>query len=128
MCVCACVYVVSDATQALFQPSLIGHGTKGIHELTFQAIMKCEVDLRRDLYSDIVVCGGSTLLPGIVERMTKEMSTLAPPSVRIKVQCCQRDSLSLSVQYSRARVICSSCTAKTAGNMAHDDRLYIPPK
>ena len=57
----------------------------GIHDTTFQSIMKCDVDIRRDLFSNVVLSGGSTMLPGIGERMTKELSALAPSTVRIKV-------------------------------------------
>ena len=46
---------------------------------------KCDVDIRRDLFSNVVLSGGSTMLPGIGERMTKELSALAPSTVRIKV-------------------------------------------
>ena len=42
--------------------------------------MKCDVDIRKDLYANIVFCGGNTMYPGIGERMTKELSALAPTS------------------------------------------------
>jgi len=71
--------------EVLFQPSLIGKEAMGIHDTTFQSIMKCDVDIRRDLFSNVVLSGGSTMMPGIGERMTKELSALAPSTVRIKV-------------------------------------------
>ena len=43
------------------------------------------MDIRRDLFCNVVLSGGSTMLPGIGERMTKELSALAPSTVRIKV-------------------------------------------
>lgn len=48
-------------------------------------LRKCDVDIRRDLFCNVVLSGGSTMLPGIGERMTKELSALAPSTVRIKV-------------------------------------------
>eukprot|EP00434_Breviolum_minutum_P017263 symbB.v1.2.015239.t2/scaffold1132.1/size136097/10 len=71
--------------EVLFQPSLVGKEAMGIHDTTFQSIMKCDVDIRRDLFSNVVLSGGSTMMPGIGERMTKELSALAPSTVRIKV-------------------------------------------
>lgn len=71
--------------EVLFQPSLIGKEAMGIHDTTFQSVMKCDVDIRRDLFSNVVLSGGSTMMPGIGERMTKELSALAPSTVRIKV-------------------------------------------
>ena len=71
--------------EVLFQPSLVGKEAMGNHDTTFQSIMKCDVDIRRDLFSNVVLSGGSTMMPGIGERMTKELSALAPSTVRIKV-------------------------------------------
>jgi len=71
--------------EVLFQPSLIGKEASGIHDCTFQTIMKCDVDIRRDLYSNIVLSGGTTMFGGIAERMTKELTALAPSTMKIKV-------------------------------------------
>jgi actin-related protein len=71
--------------EVLFKPSMIGVEQEGIHKLTFQSIMKCDVDIRKDLYANIVMSGGTTMFNGIAERMNKEMVTLAPSSMTIKI-------------------------------------------
>lgn len=71
--------------EVLFQPSLIGLENPGIHETTYNSIMKCDVDIRKDLYSNIVLSGGSTMFPGIADRMSKEIAALAPSSMKVKV-------------------------------------------
>jgi len=71
--------------EALFDPSMVGLESDGIHKLVFDSIMKCDVDIRKDLYANIVLSGGSTMYPGIQERMEKEIRTLAPPTMKIKV-------------------------------------------
>jgi len=71
--------------EVLFQPSLIGKEASGVHDCTFQTIMKCDVDIRKDLYANIVLSGGTTMFPGIAERMTKELTALAPSTMKIKV-------------------------------------------
>eukprot|EP00567_Pseudictyota_dubia_P002155 CAMPEP_0197468694 /NCGR_PEP_ID=MMETSP1175-20131217/66214_1 /TAXON_ID=1003142 /ORGANISM="Triceratium dubium, Strain CCMP147" /LENGTH=656 /DNA_ID=CAMNT_0043004805 /DNA_START=53 /DNA_END=2024 /DNA_ORIENTATION=+ len=71
--------------EVLFNPSLIGKEAQGIHETTFQTIMKCDVDIRKDLYNNIVLSGGTTMFNGIAERMTKEVTALAPSTMKIKV-------------------------------------------
>jgi actin beta/gamma 1 len=71
--------------EVLFQPGLIGKEASGVHDCTFQTIMKCDVDIRRDLYANIVMSGGTTMFPGIAERMTKELTALAPSTMKIKV-------------------------------------------
>ncbi|KAL9451351.1 hypothetical protein AB3S75_013001 [Citrus x aurantiifolia] len=45
----------------------------------------CDVDSRKDLYGNIVLSGGSTMFPGIADRMSREITALAPSSMKIKV-------------------------------------------
>jgi actin-related protein len=71
--------------EALFQPSLMGREVAGIHETAFNSIMKCDVDIRYSLYSNIVLSGGSTMFPGLADRLQKEIMALAPPSMKFKV-------------------------------------------
>jgi len=71
--------------EVLFAPSLIGQETEGVHKTTYRSIMKCDIDIRKDLYGNVVLSGGSTMFAGIAERMTKEMVALAPSSMKIKV-------------------------------------------
>jgi actin beta/gamma 1 len=71
--------------EVLFQPSLVGKEASGVHDCTFQTVMKCDVDIRRDLYANVVMSGGTTMYPGIAERMTKELTALAPSTMKIKV-------------------------------------------
>lgn len=74
-----------QCTEALFKPSLIGHGGLGIHEYIYQSVMKCDIDIRRDMYSNIVLAGGSTLFPGFSDRIHRELVMMAPPSVKINI-------------------------------------------
>ncbi len=71
--------------ETLFQPAFIGMESAGIHETTYNSIMKCDVDIRKDLYANTVLSGGTTLFPGIADRMQKEISALAPPTMKIKI-------------------------------------------
>ncbi|XP_078318221.1 uncharacterized protein LOC111120141 [Crassostrea virginica] len=71
--------------EALFQPSFLGMESSGIHETTYNSIMKCDVDIRKDLYANTVLSGGTTMYPGIADRMQKEITSLAPQTMKIKV-------------------------------------------
>lgn len=71
--------------EALFNPSLVGKEAEGVHEKTFNSIMKCDVDIRKDLYSNVVLSGGTTMYEGIGERITKELTAMAPSTMKIKV-------------------------------------------
>merc|ERR1711936_531259 len=71
--------------EALFQPSFLGMEACGIHETTYNSIMKCDVDIRKDLYANTVMSGGTTMYPGIADRMQKEITALAPSTIKIKI-------------------------------------------
>jgi actin len=71
--------------EVLFKPNLVGLETDGIHKMTYDSIVKCDVDIRKDLYSNIVLAGGSTMFEGIEHRMEKEMKAVAPATMKIRV-------------------------------------------
>jgi len=71
--------------EVLFQPQHIGMEQDGIQQLTFQSVMKCDVDIRKDLYANIVMSGGTTMFDKIDQRVQKEMVNLAPQSMTIKI-------------------------------------------
>jgi len=71
--------------EVLFKPNLIGRESEGIDKLAYESIMKCDVDIRRDLYKNTVLSGGSTMFPNIDERLNKEISAMAPSSIKVKV-------------------------------------------
>ena len=47
--------------------------------------MKCDVDIRKDLYANVVMSGGTTMYAGIADRLSKEITALAPASMKIKI-------------------------------------------
>ncbi len=71
--------------EALFQPQLLGMESCGIHEAIYNSVMKCDADIRKELFGNIVLAGGNTMFPGIAERLNKELSNLAEPGHRIKI-------------------------------------------
>uniref|UniRef100_A0A914USU7 GPI inositol-deacylase n=7 Tax=Ecdysozoa TaxID=1206794 RepID=A0A914USU7_9BILA len=71
--------------EALFQPSFLGMESCGVHETTYNSIMKCDIDIRKDLYANTVLSGGTTMYPGIADRMQKEITALAPSTMKIKI-------------------------------------------
>lgn len=71
--------------ECLYQPAFLGMEAAGVHETTFNSIMKCDVDIRKDLYANIVLSGGTSMFEGMADRMQKEMTALAPPTMKIKI-------------------------------------------
>ncbi|MCL7023885.1 hypothetical protein MKW94_029429 [Papaver nudicaule] len=71
--------------ESLFQPSLIGMRGPGVHELTYNSIMKCDDDIRESLFQNIILSGGSTMFTGFTDRFHKEITNLVERRTRIKV-------------------------------------------
>uniref|UniRef100_A0A6B2L8E9 Actin n=1 Tax=Arcella intermedia TaxID=1963864 RepID=A0A6B2L8E9_9EUKA len=76
---------VLKCPEALFRPQWLEKKSKGIHESAYEAVMKCEVGIRKDLLGNVVVSGGSTMFTGMGERIHKELERLAPSTFKIKV-------------------------------------------
>ena len=53
------------------------------HLLSYTSIHKCDLDVRRDLYKNVVLSGGTTMYPGIADRIQKELTALAPSSIMV---------------------------------------------
>jgi len=71
--------------EVLFQPSFIGKEAPGIHKLTYDSIQKCDIDIRKDLYQNVVLSGGTTMFQNIDKRLEKELKALAPASAKVKI-------------------------------------------
>ena len=67
--------------EILFDPSRVGMESGGLHEILVRSI-RSYMDVRREMFGNVVLSGGTTLMPGLADRLTKEVSSLAPPSVR----------------------------------------------
>ncbi|XP_078499780.1 alpha-centractin [Lissotriton helveticus] len=77
------------APELLFRPDMIGEECEGIHEVLVFAIQKSDMDLRRTLFSNIVLSGGSTLFKGFGDRLLSEVKKLAPKDVKIRISAPQ---------------------------------------
>ena len=74
--------------QVLFDPSLIGSESPGIHETIFRSIDAADIDLKKNLWSNVVLSGGSTMFNGLRDRLHSELAQLAPAAMQqhIKVR------------------------------------------
>lgn len=74
--------------ECLFDPSQIkgvDSTMLGISNVAHNAVTMCDVDLRPGLYGNVVVTGGNSLLPGLPERLNRELSRRTPPNIRLKL-------------------------------------------
>jgi len=74
-----------DAPEILFQPTHFGRNEIPLHQLIISCIAKCDVGVRASLYENIVLGGGNTMFPGMVERLDKELKTISPSMTRLTV-------------------------------------------
>jgi actin-related protein len=73
------------APEGLFQPNMWGKDALGIHELVQKAIQAASIDTRRSLCRSIFLSGGTSMIPGLDERLRKEVQALVPASSQVVV-------------------------------------------
>lgn len=59
------------ATEILFNPELIGAEYTGVHQVVVDSINKADLDLRKSLFSNIILSGGTTLTKGMCSVLAK---------------------------------------------------------
>ena len=72
--------------EALFKPSMAGKEGNGISQTCYDSIQKCDIDIRKNLYNCIILSGGTTMFNGLPERLTKDMKSLAPYSMKEEIK------------------------------------------
>ncbi|NPD87515.1 MAG: actin family protein [Asgard group archaeon] len=73
------------APELLFNPGVVGSEEAPLDELIYQMVQNCDVDLRRDLFSNIVLSGGTTMFPGLKERLHRELTELVPETAEVRI-------------------------------------------
>jgi len=71
--------------ELLFDPSLAGKDMAGLHQLVYRSICECDLDLRSELLGSIVVAGGSSMFPGLPQRLETGVAGLYPGNAQVKV-------------------------------------------
>ena len=77
--------VIIRTPECLFKPQMLGLDIPGIHQTIHESIQKSDVDLRRDLYQNITLSGGTTMYEFLQERLNKEITALVPEGVKVKI-------------------------------------------
>ncbi|XP_003931157.1 actin-related protein T1 [Saimiri boliviensis] len=71
--------------EVLFAPDRLGIHSPGLSKMVSSSIMKCDTDIQKNLFAEIVLSGGTTLFPGLEERLMKELEQLASKGTPIKI-------------------------------------------
>ncbi|ODN79737.1 actin-2 [Cryptococcus amylolentus CBS 6039] len=73
------------APEILFNPEIVGQEYPGVHQVIVDSINRTDLDLRKSLFSNIVLSGGSTLCTGFGDRLLNEVKKLALKDVKLKI-------------------------------------------
>jgi len=73
--------------ESLFKPHFVTGDTaaEGLDRITNRVLLGADEDIRRDLYNNIVLAGGTTLTRGFHQRLAREVVLRAPPSMHVRV-------------------------------------------
>eukprot|EP00128_Syssomonas_multiformis_P004704 Colp12_sorted_trinity150504_noHs@16622 len=77
------------APEVLFRPHLIGEECPGVSEILADSIRRSDLDLRKTLFANVVLSGGSTLFKGFGDRLLSELTHIAPKDQKIKISAPQ---------------------------------------
>jgi centractin len=72
------------ATEILFNPELIGEEFPGIHQVVVDSINRTDLDLRKHLFHNIILSGGTTLCKGFGDRLLFEVKKLTMKDVKVR--------------------------------------------
>lgn len=65
--------------ELMFQPSLYGHETMGLHQLVRHCVEACSLDVRAELLQNVLLCGGNSMFPNMAERLQAEIRGFIDP-------------------------------------------------
>eukprot|EP01095_Lingulamoeba_sp_RSL-Kostka_P008631 TRINITY_DN291_c0_g1_i11.p1 TRINITY_DN291_c0_g1~~TRINITY_DN291_c0_g1_i11.p1 ORF type:complete len:373 (-),score=144.22 TRINITY_DN291_c0_g1_i11:79-1197(-) len=74
-----------QCAECLFDPSLVGMEAQGVPDLICQSIQKCPIDIRSELFKNIILSGGTTMFKGFRDRVEKEIKLSVNPATKVKV-------------------------------------------
>ena len=71
--------------EVLFKPSMVGKEEGGFGQTCYNSIQKCNKDIRKFLLNNIILSGGTCFFKGFQERLTKEIKSIVPISMKEEV-------------------------------------------
>ena len=76
-----------QSVEVLFrnEPLSVTKEPGNLAEAVVESIQKCDRDLAKDLYSNIILTGGASKYQGFLERFTREIRMVAPQDIEINV-------------------------------------------
>ena len=82
------------APEILFKPSLVNLENLSFQEMIFNSVNKVDIQLKKELYNNVLISGGNTLFKGIQERLHTEIRKLSPKNMKVRLHTPGNRSLS----------------------------------
>ena len=73
------------APEILLNPLLREYEFPGLHQILAESINRTSVDLKKQLYNSILLCGGNMKMKGMKERIHKEIKKLSPKNLKVRL-------------------------------------------
>lgn len=75
-----------ECPEVLFDPERVGSSRESsLPRKIYESIREVDILARRDLYQNIILTGGTSMVTGLKERLKSELQKLVNPSVKIKI-------------------------------------------
>ncbi|ELP84178.1 actin, putative [Entamoeba invadens IP1] len=100
-----------EYTEQLFNPNKYGKDMNGIAIQVNDSLMQIEPNLKTELYRNIVLAGGSTMMTGFVERFNTEFTKFAPESMKLILTAPPNGDIAV---YMGGKIFASLSTFKSA--------------
>ena len=84
-----------DTPEVLFDPNMIGNNNEGVHQMLNNCIRSCDIGIRKVLYNNIHISGGSTMFPNIDRRLKNELESMVGPNVKVEIKASQSRKFSV---------------------------------
>ena len=72
--------------EVLFNPSIINNNDKNVSQNCYEAVEKCDNEIKKDIYKCIDLTGGSSMFPGLEERFYKEIKDLVDIDMKNEIK------------------------------------------
>ncbi|ELR20214.1 Actin [Acanthamoeba castellanii str. Neff] len=71
--------------EPVFAPCMIGFSATDLTDNLYTSIYRCSSELRKLMWGNVMLSGGSTLFPGMAARLQKRLTDLAPADAGVRV-------------------------------------------
>ena len=75
-----------ECSEVLFNPAKYAIEGLGVHNVCVKAVAKSDIDTRAELYKNVMLIGGSTMIPNFTARLKQEIQKLIPTSLELVLQ------------------------------------------